>query len=189
MTKTIIGVCGFKRSGKDTIADYIVSHYGFTKLRFADPLKQMCKHLFDFIDDQLESDLKEAVDERWGCTPRKAMQFLGTEIMQYKINELLPGIDRGFWVKKMINTINHTPSDNIIISDLRFLHEYYALKEEYKNDFKVIKIYKDHGSRFDDSHASEVEWRSIPHEHHVNNDSSIADLYTSVDTILKSNQS
>lgn len=35
----IIGVCGLARSGKDTVADYLDSHYGFHKLVMSDVLK------------------------------------------------------------------------------------------------------------------------------------------------------
>jgi hypothetical protein len=34
ISKMIFGICGFKSSGKDTIADYLVSRYGFKKLSF-----------------------------------------------------------------------------------------------------------------------------------------------------------
>lgn len=35
----LIGLAGKKKSGKDTIADYLVSHHGFTKIGFADPIR------------------------------------------------------------------------------------------------------------------------------------------------------
>lgn len=35
----IIGLCGFAAAGKDTVADYLVKHAGFTKLAFADALR------------------------------------------------------------------------------------------------------------------------------------------------------
>ena len=35
----IIGVCGLIGSGKDTIADYLISEHNFQKISFADKLK------------------------------------------------------------------------------------------------------------------------------------------------------
>lgn len=49
----IIGVCGKAGSGKDTIADILVRDHGFVKVAFADPLKRICKDIYDFSDDQL----------------------------------------------------------------------------------------------------------------------------------------
>lgn len=35
-----IGLCGYMRSGKDTIADYLIEHHGYTRLSFAGALKE-----------------------------------------------------------------------------------------------------------------------------------------------------
>jgi len=42
----IIGLCGFASAGKDTVADYLVKHAGFTKLAFADALRQEVSEAF-----------------------------------------------------------------------------------------------------------------------------------------------
>lgn len=44
----LIGLTGKKRSGKDTTADYLVEKYGFSKMSFSTPLKDICKILFSF---------------------------------------------------------------------------------------------------------------------------------------------
>ena len=92
--KRIIAICGAKRSGKDVLASHIVNKYGYTRLSFAEPLKHIVKLLFDFNDQQVgliegSNDEKDTLDERWGISPRKALQFVGTEILQNKIQELL----------------------------------------------------------------------------------------------------
>ena len=65
----IIGFLGKKRCGKDTSGDYLIEKYGFVKYAFADPVKQICKILFDFSEDQLYGNKKEGVDFRWYLTP------------------------------------------------------------------------------------------------------------------------
>lgn len=43
MSKIVIGLSGYKGSGKDMVADYLVeSGWKFERLSFADPLKEMC---------------------------------------------------------------------------------------------------------------------------------------------------
>lgn len=63
----IIGVSGLAGSGKDTLAGYLVRDHGFTILSLADPLKRICRDVFDFSDDQLwgSSERRNEPDERY----------------------------------------------------------------------------------------------------------------------------
>jgi len=47
----IIGVAGNAGSGKDTVADHLVKHHGFVKVALADPLKRICREVFDFSEE------------------------------------------------------------------------------------------------------------------------------------------
>lgn len=49
----IIGLSGLAGSGKDFISDILVHRHNFVKVAFADPLKRICKEIFDFSDEQL----------------------------------------------------------------------------------------------------------------------------------------
>src|SRR5690606_29398259 len=40
MVNIAIGLTGYAGSGKDTTADYLVEHYGFVRVAFADKLKE-----------------------------------------------------------------------------------------------------------------------------------------------------
>ena len=68
-------------SGKSTIADILVAKHNFITLSLADPMKQVCKMLFDFSDEQLwgASAFRNAPDPRYnGLTPRMALINFGT---------------------------------------------------------------------------------------------------------------
>lgn len=67
MNKMIIGLAGPAGSGKDTIADYLVSKRGFVKMANADLLKRVAQSVFGFTDDQLwgPSELRNAPDKRY----------------------------------------------------------------------------------------------------------------------------
>lgn len=90
----IIGITGYAGSGKDTVANILVRDHGFVKIAFADPLKRICKDVFDFSDEQLwgPSSARNGEDKRYPrplqsvpdsfqsyLTPRHALQQLGTE--------------------------------------------------------------------------------------------------------------
>lgn len=172
----VVAICGLKRSGKDTIADWLSSSYGYTKVKIADPLKHVCKYLFDLSEDQVELDAKEVVDARWGVTPRCIMQFFGTEMMQLKLCELMPSVGRSFWVQRFLRGCEGL--DRIVVADVRFMHEYAAITEHFgKENVYVIKVVRPCVSACCiDTHESEKEWDSIPFHSKVMNSGTVHDL-------------
>jgi hypothetical protein len=180
----IIAICGAKRSGKDVLAKHIVANRGFKKLSFAEPLKKAVKELFNFTDIQVGIDEenaigyeKDIIDERWGISPRKALQFFGTEIMQHNIGGLIPNTNRGFLADILLSRIS---GDAYVISDMRFLHEYNKLKNSAKvRSLIVIKINRPSINIPDDkgeTHVSEKEYLDIPYDVEIVNDGTISDL-------------
>jgi hypothetical protein len=151
----IIAICGKKRAGKDTTADYLIEKYNFTKYSIADPVKEICRSLFDFTDEQLYGSEKEIIDINIGLSPRDAMQKMGTEFGQYDIHKYWPNLNcapRKFWVFKMKNFCLKNKDKNIIIPDVRFKHEIDLLKTL---GAKIWKIERDVG--LNDDHISEIE--------------------------------
>ena len=61
----LIGICGNKFNGKDTIADYLVKNYGYTKISLSDSLKHALQEIFCFSDEQLWGSQKEIIDVFW----------------------------------------------------------------------------------------------------------------------------
>lgn len=177
MIPKIIAICGAKRSGKDVLADFLIKKYGYNKIKFADLLKDVVKILFDFSNDQLgDSNSKDIIDDRWCITPRQALQFFGTEILQYKIQELLPNIDKKFLTLSLLSKIK---DDQIyVISDLRFLHEYEELKK--LNAF-IIRIDRLNNLK-DDNHVSEKEYINIPYNIYVKNNTNIENMLQQFDS-------
>lgn len=190
----IIAICGAKRSGKDVLAEHLVRKYNYERIAFAEPLKHAIKTLFNFDDEQVGigedtgTGKKDALDERWGITPRAALQFFGTEVMQEKIQELLPDIKRNFFANTLKNYIKTRMGANeeqrFVISDLRFLHEYevlFSIPNIRKDDIAIIRvirpdagflgIYNDAVAAARDavaaasiSHKSEQEYINIPYD-------------------------
>lgn len=59
----MIGICGKARSGKDTMAEKLVSNYGYTRYAFADPLKAAVNEMYNWNDRHAYGDLKEVVTD------------------------------------------------------------------------------------------------------------------------------
>lgn len=88
----IIGIAGRAHSGKDTVADFLVEHFGFVKQPMASPLKEAAKVIFLLTDEQVYGSLKEVVDPRWNMTPRRILQLLGTDAVK-------PTFGRDLWAR------------------------------------------------------------------------------------------
>lgn len=173
----IIGITGKKQSGKDTIANYLVNKYNFEKISFADPLKSACRELFLFDDDQLYGDKKEEIDEFFNVTPRKTMQFIGTEVFRNYINNLLPDIKDNFWVCLMEKQIMNN-KNLIVIPDVRFQNELDLIKKYNGVIIKVDKI-----SNIIDDHISESN--NVENvDHVIDNNNTKEKLYENIDVIL-----
>lgn len=164
MAPRIIAICGLKRSGKDTIADYLCQHYGYEKIKIATPLKNGLKAMFGFTDAQIEGDDKDVVDPRWGIEPRKVMQYIGTEVMQYQIQALMPDMGRNFWIRSLVEQyIKNAPRDKrYVIPDLRFRHEYDMLQQYGVEFWRVERTSERTQSATSCPHASEQEYLNIP---------------------------
>ena len=129
----IIGLTGYKGSGKSEVAKYLSLHYGFTDLSFAAILKRAMNVTFDWPDEYgTDPKLKEVVDPRWGISPRQAYQYYGTEVIRegfpsaFPMFGLLVGSD--FWIKRLFADLD--PSKDYTISDVRFQNEVDAVSKK-----------------------------------------------------------
>lgn len=115
----IIGIAGLAGSGKSTVAALLSAQYGFSVRNFADPLKNICKDLFQFSDDQLwgPSQSRNAPDARyWDQSARDALQILGSAARKY-----YPDV----WVQLTVRDINRFA--DIVIGDVRYDNEVRAI--------------------------------------------------------------
>lgn len=177
----IIGLVGKHCVGKDSVANYLKDNYGYTNRKFSTPLKNCLKSLFDFTDDQLESNQKDLIDPKWGITPRKAMQYFDTEIMQHQLPTIIPNIHRDFFVKRLFLDFNHY-TQPFSISDVRFEHEANAIK---KYGGILIKIERNNTNINDsDDHISEKDIDNIICDHIIQNNSDLMSLNSKIKKII-----
>jgi hypothetical protein len=199
MNKPIVGVSGFAGTGKDTVADILVSSHGFKKISFADPLKKICKDIYDFSDEQLwgPSDLRSIADTRYlrpahewkngscACcgyrlsvvygdcylTPRYALQMLGTEWGRHCYPDT--------WAEYAVRSAHallelDARCAGVVIPDVRFKNEVKVLGAH-----TLVRIKRTGYERPRWAHVSETEQLEIPDEkfHYIlENKGSLGDL-------------
>jgi len=161
MVPAVIGLLGRSRSGKDTVANIIMSNYPeYTIVRLSAPLKQAATALYHLTPEQLETDQKEIPDPRWNKTPRQLIQSLTDHVMQ--------NMGHDFFTKRLYDGLQ--PHQPIIIPDVRFAHD---ITEIMKHKGIVIKITRP-GNPI--QHPFENHIDHLTGTHHLINDSTIENL-------------
>ena len=204
----IIGIAGLIGSGKGTVADILVEQHNFTKISFADKLKDGVAASFGWNRELLEGDTdesrqwRETVDEFWTnetgreITPRLVLQEFGTDCMRN-------GFYDGIWVSLIKQEILNNPETNYVVPDVRFKNEIdvinnlggkiwnvrrgelpqwwgYAIQDNHHPASSLMKDYHP------DVHQSEWRWidKDETFGNILHNDDSIEALYSKVSTSL-----
>ena len=101
---------GLMRSGKDTSADYVKAKIGGKSFRFADPIYDIQRAIYEIIGRPEEKN-------------RMLLQWIGTEFGRNTI-------DPNIWVDVTVNRIKkEKPETNLFITDCRFANEEKALRD------------------------------------------------------------
>lgn len=151
---------GNKGHGKTTAAKYLVENYGFTRMSFADPVKDISVNMLNemvayldgidgFSHGRVNRELLESM--KYSLPIRKLLQLVGTELGREYFG------DKDIWVDAMQANLD-SASGNIVIDDCRFLNEAKMLTD---NDFTICRIVRPNLPESEDTHASEVEQRNI----------------------------
>lgn len=175
----LIGIAGKKYSGKDTVGDYIVSRYGYKKCAFADPIKEVCKSVFGFSDEQLNGSLKEKMDAFWLVEPRKVMQFVGTELFRNGLMQCsgLEWVGQDVWVNVVKRRIMEDPDGLIVVTDVRFANERDLIKEL---GGIVVRVRRDQ-VMCSDGHSSEIQDFEVDYE--IENNGTFEELFGKVESL------
>lgn len=178
----IIGITGKKSNGKDTLGDYLVSRYRYKRIGFADALKEACRQIFNFTDEQLYGLEKETTDPFWGITPRKVLQFVGTDLFREQIEKIIPHIGKDIWVEtvkqKICNELSKDKTAKFVVTDVRFPNEVDMVREL---GGIIIRVKRESVNKKIDEHPSEKEIDNLDVTFELENNGTISDLYDKYD--------
>lgn len=191
----IIGLSGYARSGKDTVADRLVTSHGFTRIGFADALRDALYALDPWIPDNNFTGLtrlasivdtvgwERAKDEH--PEVRILLQRLGTEV-----GRNLWGED--FWVDRLAEKVFHLtaadPDLNVVIPDCRFPNEaVYVQMNMAPNGAPRGELWRitRPGYAPVNPHPSETALNDWSFDTFISNDKTVAALHEHVDYLVE----
>lgn len=144
----IVSFAGKAGVGKDTAARVLIKRFGFERVALADPIKRMCKELFQFTDDQLwgPSERRSEPDSRYPreglecLTSREACQIVGTEVarrcypdswVEYllRMYDLLSKGGYRYSATEGLTPFDGYPCTDVVVTDVRFVNEIRKLRK------------------------------------------------------------
>ena len=117
----VVAFSGVAGCGKSTAAKYLVGKYGYTLVKFADPIRDMLRGI-GMTDKHFEGELKEK-PLHFGKSPRFLLQTLGTEWARETIHQ-------DFWVNIWCNRVWDLlkQGKRVVVDDVRFPNEALAVR-------------------------------------------------------------
>lgn len=161
----ILGLSGYARSGKDTVADYLVYNYGFTRMAFADPMREALYRLNPRINvaEMIGVSLQDAVDNLgWeglkDVSPdiRGLLQRMGTEVGREMFGENL-------WVNYALDKA--AAIDRVVFADVRFVNEAQSIRDHEGFLWRIERP----GTVAVNDHISERALDDYKFDHYLNN--------------------
>lgn len=171
MKPSLIAFAGLIGAGKSYAATHLCARHGFTKLSFADPLREMLLKLdpvvwpepfMSYAPDRLSGVLRDyggwdmVKSSTWGKEIRRLLQVLGTDVVRK--------VQPNYWCMDMACRLGQTGWENskktlwkektasVVIDDCRFKNECNLVKQ---SGGKVIYITHVDAPTQCDRHSSE----------------------------------
>lgn len=116
----IIGIAGYKGSGKDAMGQVLTDSFGWDKMSFAQPIKDLIHHTFGIDKNILSGDGGERVfrelplPDWYNLTPRELLQKIG---MSFRDN-----VHKDVWVRILENKVKKH-DNHVVVTDVRFPNE------------------------------------------------------------------
>jgi hypothetical protein len=172
----IIGLCGFKGSGKSVVAKYLEENHGFKRVNFKDCLIAEMRYNLPDTLKALSQWHSLTIDELFDIKPlvmRELMQNYGTDIRRKDKDS--------YWVDRWLERVKEV-GGNIVTDDVRFFNELSAITEQ---DGVLIRVKRDDITT-GGTHVSETEQQKFVEDFTI--EATVGDhngVYKQVESILE----
>lgn len=174
----LVGLSGYARSGKDSVADVLVRDFGFTRVSFAGPMRDALLALNPIVryEESGYYRIKEVIDvfgwdgykdSPFGEEVRALLQRFGTEVGREQWGD-------DFWAGLAIDRALQIIDDGgrVVITDARFVNEAETIQYFGGQVWRVRRpnVWPANG------HASETDLDDFAFDDVIDNNGSLEDL-------------
>lgn len=145
----IIGLCGYAQSGKDSVAEILVNNYGYTRVAFADPIRELLYEMNPAVKDG-GYRLQNVVDGYGWDVAKTAFPEVRTLLQNLGVGARKV-FGEQFWIEQALRNVHW--EGNFVITDVRYPNEAKELREY--DDAQIWRI-KRTGVEPVNTHASET---------------------------------
>jgi hypothetical protein len=120
----LIGLTGYAQSGKDTLASILVENYGYSRIAFADKIRDFLYGINPMVACSPTGYLQDLINlvgwDKAKQEPqvRRLLQDLGISAREL--------IDENIWVNAALSSVS--ADDRVVVTDVRFENEAVAIK-------------------------------------------------------------
>lgn len=174
MQTKIIALSGWRGSGKDTVADHLVTKHGYSRVSFAALLKDEVSRMYNlprhWLDDPIQ---KERILTQFPIIPTDSFSGAVHDLLRAELAKgqgywtprailILEGsvkraVHPNYWVSRAVEKIRNTSQNRFVITDMR-----------YKSEADILKLMLDptdlKASRFDVSTWRINRWHFVDTE-------------------------
>lgn len=193
----VLAISGWRKSGKDTSADFLVREYGYTKLSFAEKLKDMVSTTYGVPRGDLDSQSRKEM-------PLYNLPVVPTDAFTVRIQEQLKdelksgywtpralcilegsikrAVHPNFWVKAVASEILSAPSNQkFVISDMRYTSEADTLRILLPT---LITVRIDRFDTIETLDPSERDLDEYKFDIELGNKGTVEELYTTLGHVI-----
>jgi hypothetical protein len=173
----LIGLTGYAQSGKDTVASILVEKYGYTRIAFADKIRDFLYGINPMVACSPTGYLQDLVnlvgwnEAKQEPQVRRLLQDLGISAREL--------IDENIWVTSALGKIN--VGERVVVTDVRFKNEAMMIKLMGGQLWRVKRV----GVGPVNDHVSESELDGYKVDQIFVNNGSIEDLTMLIQTRMR----
>lgn len=193
--KKLVGLVGFKQSGKSTVASYIESKYGFVRHNFKNALILEIKQNFPDLLNEIVINYNVAVRDYNSAYDKsmwlpeievdglfeKKPPLIRTLMMNYG-TEVRRKEKDSYWTDKWLEKYLTIEKQNVVVDDVRFLNEASRIKGQTGIIIRIARTDITTGG----GHSSETEQLQIEADFTIKvNPGEHEKLYAELDVIMQ----
>lgn len=193
---TVIALSGWRMSGKDTVAEYLIREYGFIRVSFADALKERVAEAYDVpLEYMHEPGKKEMPLHQYPVIPGDPFCATIHDLLKAELKHgfwtpralcILEGSTKrsvysNYWVRTVVNQIQSDPDRNYVISDMRYATEADTLKLLLPG---VITARVLRAATVDTQDPSERNLDEYEFNHYIRNTGTMEQLHSGLDDLI-----